>query len=482
LTKRFGVIAASQLPVQYVMGLKKLNPFIYVFKSSHEQLNRFHRALGRVVYLLLSLHFIFYINYFIQHGILGKRLTQFVVLAGVLAFTGLNLMTGTALRAIRRYSYRIFFVTHIIAALAIPPLLFFHASSARLFFVEAFAVLIADLVFRKMDTVTSQATLESIPGTNLVKVSASIPYHKINRFRANPGSHIYLSIPTAARPSSTPTSSDFILFEFLFNPFTVASVHDETGELTLVARHRSGPMTAALARFAGMGPPVNSLSHSNILSWEEGKIPLSIEGPYGIVKYFPNLAGGKFARVLLVAGGVGATFTVPIYRSILHDNPNAKVEMVWALRGAGDATWAVTETEGGKSILDDENVHIFLTGDILENGNGAASSSAPRGRTRGRTGSSSVLEDNPPVMADDGEVEMTSMYRDRKRNRYTSHHNRKRPDLKKIVDDVFMHGIDERIAVLVCGPDEMASELRDHVGAWVMKGRSVWWHNESFGL
>jgi len=60
---------------------------------------------------------------------------------------------------------------------------------------------------------------------------------------------------------------------------------------------------------------------------------------------------------------------------------------------------------------------------------------------------------------------------------------RRRPDLRKIVDDTFRHGSadGERVAVLVCGPAGMARELRAHVGAWVARGRDVWFHDEGFG-
>ncbi|KAK1766434.1 hypothetical protein QBC33DRAFT_541034 [Phialemonium atrogriseum] len=478
LTKRFGAIAVSQLPILYLMSLKSLNPFVYVFRSSHEQVNRMHRALGRVIYTLLCLHAAFYINYFVGVGILGKRFFAPIVFAGVVAFLCLSLLSVTALQSIRRFSYRAFFVTHLTAALVMPVLVFFHARPARLFVGEALIVFLADLVSRKMDTIVSQATLESIPGTDLVKISASVPYGRANKFRAHPGSHIYLSVPAAARPSSNPASLSFLLFEFLFNPFTVAAVDEETGDITLVARRMGGPLTAALARFAARQTPVNA---SNIAPREEGKIPLCIEGPYGIVKHFPNLAGGEFSRILLVAGGIGATFTVPLYRSIAHDNPNAKVEMIWAVRGAADATWAVAATGAGKSILNDDNVHIFLTGDIVDSVAGAASVPGSGG-SWARMGGSNGERNGSAAGETDSEVEMSSMYRDRRRNRYTSHHNRKRPDLKKIVDDIFRYGSEERVAILVCGPDDMARELREHVGVWAMKGRSIWFHNEGFGL
>jgi len=212
-------------------------------------------------------------------------------------------------------------------------------------------------------------------------------------------------------------------------------------------------MTAALNRFTAGNASSSSGS---------AKIPLSLEGPYGVATRFPALSSGEFDRILLIAGGVGATFTVPLYRAITNENPNARIEMVWAVRDAGEATWAVLNAEAGgsvKSILEDENVHIFLTGDALgdsSNGNGSG--------------------------ARNGAVEMSPINRDRRRGRLAVQHDRKRPDLKKIVEGVFAHGAEERVAVLVCGPEEMAQELRRHVGVWVGKGRMVWWHKEGFGF
>jgi NAD(P)H-flavin reductase len=434
---------------------------------------------GRIVYYLLCLHTVLYFNYFVGVGTLKKRLSTPLVISGLLAFICMSILMFTTLESIRRFSYRLFFLTHLATVVLMPALLFFHAHSGRPFMIITLIIFVLDLVTRKLDTVTSLATLERIPGTNLVKIVLSLPFHKINRFRIHPGAHIYLSIPAAARPDANPASAAFLLFEFLFNPFTVAAVDDETGDLTLVARHLGGPITSALARFAGI-KPANTMSQSTIVSREDGKIPLCVEGPYGMVKHFPNLAGGDFDRILLVAGGIGATFTVPLYRSILHDNPHVRVEMVWALRGAGEATWALTGTGKGKSILEDENVHIFLTGDILGPGNNSGAAAKSRVATRSRTsgeGSSVLLGGSEG----DGEVEMSAMYRDRRRGKYTSEHNRKRPDLKKIVDDTFKHGADEKVAVIVCGPEGMGRELREYVGAWVMRGRSVFWHNEDFG-
>ncbi|KAH6847313.1 ferric reductase NAD binding domain-containing protein [Chaetomium sp. MPI-CAGE-AT-0009] len=459
LTKRLGVVAISQWPLQYLLALKSLNPVAYLLQSSHEQVNRWHRVMARVTAALLSLHASLYLNFFVERDRLD-RLAEPIVLSGVVGFGGLLLIASTALRPVRRYSYRLFFVTHLIAGIGVPVLIVIHAAPARIFLFEALGVFFIDLASRKMDTVTGHATVESISGTNLVKISASIPHSKVNRFRARPGSHIYLSIPAAARKSMSAASISHLLFEFLFNPFTVAAVDEESPDLTLIARHCSGPMTAALRGFSGVAKPTNV----NIA--DEDRIPLSIEGPYGAASRLARLRT-DFDRILLVAGGIGATFTLPLYRAITNDNPTARVEMVWAIRSAGDATWAVTGKEA-QALLKDDNIHIFITGDASD----------PEGteflRRRAAAGR--------PNDGADGEVEMSTMHRDARGERYTSQHNRKRPDLQKIVDDLFRHGHEERVAVLVCGPSEMAKELRAHLGVWVNRGRSVWYHKEGFAF
>ncbi|KAK4242923.1 Ferric/cupric reductase transmembrane component 2 [Achaetomium macrosporum] len=460
LTKRLGIVAISQYPLQYLLALKSLNPVAYLFRSSHEQINRWHRVLARVTTTMLCLHVALYLNFFVQTDRL-HRLGDPVVLAGAMAFFGLNILVSTSLRPIRRYSYPLFFIIHLGVGIIMPLMVMTHAAPTKSFLLEALAVFFLDLGARKFDTVIGQATVESIPGTNLIKISASIPRSKVNRFRAHPGSHIYLSIPPAARRSMSAASISHLLFEFLFNPFTVAAMDEETGDLTLVARHCGGPMTKALRQLAAAAT-----------NDSDDKIPLSIEGPYGAASRFPQLST-DFDRMLLVAGGVGATFTLPLYRSIISENPGAKVEMVWAIRSAGDATWAVTGKEA-QALLKDDNIHIFITGDMVD----------PEGPGLLRRKSADDRRADGSGVGDDGEgeVEMSAMYRDRRRGRYTAQQNRKRPDLKQIVDDLFRHGHEERVAVLVCGPNEMARELREHVGAWVKKGRSVWWHKEGFGF
>lgn len=385
--------------------------------------------------MLFFLHACLYINYFVQMGNIREKLASSrAVQTGLLGIWSMNFLGATALKVVRQYSYRIFFITHLTVALIIPPLIWFHVRSARIFVIEALAVFLADIISRKFDTVTSTATFESVPGTSLVKVITSMPFHKVDRFRQTPGSHIYLQIPGGSRLSQDLLSKEYLVHEFLFNPFTVAAIDEDNGDLTLVARQLRGPTTSTLKQ-------LTDLQDANHVS-------LAIEGPYGVATNYQRLVAGEYDRVLLVSGGIGATFTVPLYRALVTDNASAKVELVLAVRSAPEAAW-VKDNKEGKPLSAQEGVQVFVTG---------MSSTAESAQEAG--------DDGVELKAMQGEPEVK--------------HRGARPDLRKIVDDVFKHGQEEKVAVLFCGPAKMGRDLRNHVGVWVKKGRFVLWHSESF--
>lgn len=439
ITKRFGVIAASQLPIHYMLSMKSLySPLAFVFRSSHEQLNPWHRLSGRIIYCLLFLHAVWYLNFFIQAGVLYQRLTARVVIIGILAFAMINITATASLEPVRRWSYRVFFVLHLFIGVALMPLLFFHAKPLRVYVVEALALFVFDIICRHLDTVTGFSVISSVPHTKLLQLRIPVPASKIARFKEAPGQHVYLSIPPESTPAVKMSPS---IHDLLYNPFTVAGVSDT--DVTLVIRALHGPTTQAINTLAKL---------------RKARPPIKIEGPYGTVRRFPNLAS-KYDRILLIAGGVGATFTLPIYRD-LRDQMGAegksrdRLTFIWSMRSGAEALWAVgLETPEYDSLEDDENVRIYITGSSL------------RDRTFAPADGSVELEDlqqaeEEPIKASGG---------------------MQRPNLGKIVDEAFREGSEERIAVLVCGPSGMAREVRRHAGLWVRRGRDVWFHDENFG-
>ncbi|KAG5957028.1 hypothetical protein E4U57_002081 [Claviceps arundinis] len=448
LTKRLGAIAVSQLPIQYLLSLKSLNPFAWVFKSSHEHINRYHRVLGRIIYGLVLLHLILYNAYFIYAGIWLRRIFDFVVFCGLIASLGLHGLIATSTRIVRQLSYRLFFIMHVAVAVLMPVLLFFHAPSARLYIIEAVVVLVVDLAVRRVTTIHAPSTLETIPGTTLLKITSSLPAQSVAKFRATPGSHIYLSIPPSSRTHTVPSSKSSVV-DLLFNPFTVATADEQNGTISLVVRVRKGPLTTILSDFSSA-----SATPASETSTEARKTTLAILGPYGtMTAQFNDLLQWCPDRVLLISGGVGATFTLPIYHALQSEVPSAKRHFIWTIRNLEDTTWAV---DHGKTILDDPNVHLFLT----------AGTTAPG--------------DSEDATSGNGGVELSILPRHIDRGN-TSNLHRKRPDIQKIVDDTFDHNIGESVAVLVCGPAGMTRDVRSRVGAWAGQGRRIWWHSETFG-
>ncbi|KAH6677409.1 ferric reductase-like protein like transmembrane component [Halenospora varia] len=438
ITKRFGVIAASQLPFHYMLSMKSLySPLSLTFKASHEELNPWHRLSGRIIYSMLCLHATWYLNFFVQANVLSKRLSAPVVIIGILAFTSLTILVSSSLATVRRWSYRLFFVTHLIIGVSVLPLLFFHAPALRIYIFEALALFIFDIVCRKLDTVTGFATITPIPSSKLVKIKIPVPASKLKRFYASPGQHVYLSIPPESTPKSTSAPS---IHDLLFNPFTVAEVSSK--DVTLVLRTLNGPTTQAI---------------DNLSKLPKAKPPINIEGPLGSSKHFPNLAV-NYDRILLVAGGVGATFVLPIYRHIQEQLENEakspdRATFIWSMRSASEATWAI-DHKSRLRLDDDENLKIYIT----------RNSTAPL--------DSSIQDD----------IELDELDKSEEEGVVKATGGRDRPDLKKIVDEVFRYGNEERVAVLVCGPVEMSREVRKYVGWWVMeRGRDVWWHDEGFG-
>ncbi|PHH64460.1 hypothetical protein CDD81_4535 [Ophiocordyceps australis] len=444
LTKRFGAIALSQLPIQHLLALKALNPFAWAFCSSHETLNNYHRLLGRIIYYLVLVHALLYNYYFLATAIWLKRFFALVVFCGVIAFGLISTLTITSTAPIRAFSYRLFFITHILSALLIPLLIFVHAPSARLYLVETLIVYFLDRAVRTATTVTSPATIEAVPGTSLVRLSLTLPAHKLARFAAAPGSHVYLSIRRDSLPQDQGVWSLFRSL-FLYNPFTVASVNQIQNTLSLVARVRNGPMTTTLARYA---------SSSNS-SPGHGQLSLALDGPYGAMTHLlDNLLGWGAARVLFFAGGVGATFVFPIYRALQDETPSVKVKLIWAVRGAADVACALPDSSAASSVLRDRQLELFITGVL---------------------GIADESENSAP-----GAVEMTAISSGADRPLVSKPHHQ-RPDVAQIINDAFRQGTEERIAILVCGPADMARTVRQSVRPWVMRGRQVWWHDESFG-
>ncbi|KAJ5270009.1 hypothetical protein N7497_009238 [Penicillium chrysogenum] len=409
VTKRFGSIAAAQLPIHYMLSMRnRYSPLAVIFGTSHEQLIHWHQICGRIIMILIGLHGAFYINYFVQTGILVERLQTRPSMTGLLCLALMSVLTITSIEKCRQWSFRAFYFCHLAIGLVVLPILFFHTSHLRLYVIETLALFVGDRILRRIDTITESVTVTQIPATDLLKVQIHIPASKVSRFQAKPGQHVYMCVSTGSGCSGAN--------RLLSNPFTVANV--SVGEVTLLLRTR--------------------------------------RGPYGTSVDIADVTG-KFDRILLVAGGIGATFVLPVYRALREHfdgevGGHKRLNFTWALRSAAEVAWAA-ELED-QVFADNPNVQIYLTGHgSLEH---SFRNSFFDGMEMGE------------LQTSDGLVGGSKAHMGR-------------PNLREIVDQTFSYHGEESVAVFFCGPHDMGRELRAHVGRWVAKGRSVFWRQEIFG-
>ncbi|KAM0794222.1 ferric reductase like transmembrane component-domain-containing protein [Usnea florida] len=363
LTKRFGIVAASQLPLHYLLAAKSWSPIQYLTRMSHEELNPYHRLLGRLLIAFFSIHAMMYLNFYIQLNLLSKRIQDRDVILGLTAIITFITIGTTALAKVRTWNYRVFFYLHVILSLSLLPILYFHVSHLRLYIIESVAIYLVLILQRNVSQTTTSANIKPISSANLLAIS--IPLTKALSSRSfTPGQHIYLGFPTLPQ-------------KLRINPFSIAN------------------------------------------------------SPYGAAKYFPDLA--TYDQVLFVAGGVGATFTLPLYLDLLRRKARGDylpmLKFVWTVRRHVDAQW------GSGSIELQERDQLL------------SDSSTP--------GESTLQA-------------AKTMYKGR-------------PYFGAIIDEAFSYDGRERVAVLVCGPRGMGASVRREVTRWVWKGRDVFWHSEEFG-
>ncbi len=186
-------------------------------------------------------------------------------------------------------------------------------------------------------------------------------------------------------------------------------------------------------------------------------VPLLIEGPYGSARYFPDLAS-NYDRVLLVAGGVGATFTLPIYRDLLSKGRASMVKFVWSVKSETDAQWGVEALKEQYEGRSPEGFELYVS-----------RKATSIGSRRRKPDESIELQEREGLLGEEASLEENV--------------RKGRPDIPAIVDEIFAlsRGGEERVAVLVCGPSGLGASVKKELGGWLAKGRDIFWHAEDFG-
>ncbi|KAG8630498.1 hypothetical protein KVT40_002117 [Elsinoe batatas] len=446
LTKRLGIVAASQLPWQYLLAWKsRFNPLALATGGDWTGLNSVHQALGRVVMVGLGAHAGLYLNFLVQVGVLGKRVRDRDVMMGLVGVGLFGVMGGGAVGWVRERSYRAFVVAHVVTGAAVLPVMWAHVSHVRVFIAEAAVVWVVGVWLRAWETREVGALVRG-KGEGLVEISVARGGWKGWR----PGQHLYLSL---GKGGSLPTAAGR-------NPFSIASL-ERDGRVRCVVRVMDGH-TKNLVKGKAK---------------REERRTVKVEGPYGRGDHLERLL--ECDRVLMIAGGVGMTFILPLLRELIsgQHQRRTKVEAIWAVKSMDEVDWIFDDLEdSGKDALK-AHLTIFVTGL-----GSSPAHNAPTSTITTQDGASAQEDDT--VDQDGAGVEMESLLANKSTDQVkgTPTPRSGRPNLRRLIDQTFAQSATEKTGIYVCGPAGMGTKVRTDVSAHAARGRDVLFWSEEFGL
>ncbi|KAF8076261.1 FAD-binding domain-containing protein [Lyophyllum atratum] len=339
--------ASGQLTL--VVGLASKNNIIsFLTGVSHEKLNVLHRASARTCLILLWMHAI-------TRTVAGLS-PQFDfshnwVRSGATALAAFTLATVLALRPVRHYAFEFFLVCHIVLIAIFLICGYFHAreQDCGFYIWPALMLWALDRVLRLArvlynNRVWTRANPEHSLATVELLAEDTIRLTLRRRFMWTPGQHAYVILPSI---SNLPTEA---------HPFSIASIPEHcegTDEMDVVflIRGRTG-FTERLRKHA--------------IKNDRSSVPALLDGPYG---YPPDLRG--FSTCILIAGGSGVSYTLPLLLNTVRGNARGgnsnvrRVVFVWAVRDGGHLSWiSKTLTQAlssSKSPLSIEP-RVYITG------------------------------------------------------------------------------------------------------------------------
>ncbi|KAK6516880.1 hypothetical protein TWF506_006764 [Arthrobotrys conoides] len=510
LTKRFGHIATSLLPVQYLLSSRFILQQTSILSyQTHETLNKTHRWLGRTIYTLLTIHGILYTNYFITTDRI-YRLLHWDVIFGLLGIIIMNTIFITSLPRYRRVAYKAFFSVHQLLSILVLPVAWFHVYDTRRYILLAGTVYVVDRVGRhflardlkvKVTAVSSTALdlrgtagwMVSDAGTTTTTTGVGSLAKKIAA-----GSHYYIYVPSMVRSRG--------------NPFTLSSVDAETGEAKFLVRVREG-FTRELKESA-----------------LDASLSMMIEGPYGIAKVFPGFAW--FDSFLFITGGIGITMTLSVLRELVveieeservEEKEKVGVRFVWAVGGVDDAAWPLAELlragptrcrpevdiyisnskgegdwegeEGGGEDDEGERPSMELDELVGEDSQSLLPTTEPPHRHRHHRHQQPTTNNNDNdndnnsqripkrEQKENMEKEIESLrYRYARTQITTPRIQTGRPNLTRITDEFCRdHAKGKKVGVFVCGPEGMGWDVRKALERYYTDS-VIWVWDERFGM
>ncbi|KAH9900225.1 ferric reductase NAD binding domain-containing protein [Xylariomycetidae sp. FL2044] len=433
---RFGWMATGNMALVMFLALKN-TPLAFLTAYSYERLNVLHQIAGYTTLLFTILHASIYSHYFISEHRIEVLQEEVVTAAIVLGFA--LLVTCLAGLTLRRLQYELFYIIHILMFIVIVVTLGLHRPNfshdkGLIVTVLIGASWFSDRLIRfcrlVYNSVNNEATVYPLPngGTRIVL--------KKPLSRARPGKHCYVWLPK--------------IRAFETHPFTIVS---------------SDPMELIINTYSGFTRDLHKHASQN----PGASLKVSVEGPYGTL---PDPM--DYDKVVLVAGGSGATFTFGLAADMLRrmsEDSKQRIEFIWAVKGHDNLSWftrhlndLLTHAHAPKIALRLHVTNLSSTSPALV--------SMVRSPSQTSEGSSTAsnIEKSPIESPPRGSMLDLPLIHGR-------------PDTETLIKDaVESVDKDQRVLVAACGPDGLLKIVRDTTANCIrVHGPAVELHCEQFG-
>ncbi|KAF4458001.1 hypothetical protein F53441_155 [Fusarium austroafricanum] len=453
IASRTGWMAIANLLIVILLSLKN-TPVVIFMTSSYERLNVLHRIAGYTTLIFAIVHSCSYAAVFGAQNFLQRLLVREEIFG--MAAMGSFLVLGLAGAVLRTWWYELFYYLHvtswilavIMAGLHQPEpskkILYVVCAAAGIWVLERTVRFVRIIVNSTNNTVT----LTPLPNGGTRVTLAKAPLGSAS------GKHGFLWIPSIRAVET--------------HPFTIVA----TNPIEFVVAAYDG-FTRTLHKFALENPGI--------------KLKASVEGPYG---NFPDTKG--YDKVMLIAGGSGASFTVGAALDMLKrldTDSEVDIEFIWMIRKPTFFAWFADHLE---TLHQDRRVStkIYITRTP------EAESDTQTQISRSHSSSSSTVAGPDPEGGILPRLDTTRLSLDIEKNEVPSPTSLERtvclgdaavylgrPDVASLVrETIETTPSDKRVLVMGCGPRTLMSAVQNAAADCIMdNGAGVELHLEQFG-
>ncbi|KAF4338643.1 ferric-chelate reductase [Fusarium beomiforme] len=307
-------ITATQTSLPFLLAVR-VNPIGFLFGTSYERLNWFHRWASRVFFASATIHGGFFAWEWLAASFFWTEVkTVKMVLPGIGAWFILAWTVVSTIPFFRRMKYEVFVVQHIISVVLLLVFLVLHVPEHHLFSIWcAVGVFAYDVVTRSANPiwrnlrlrVSANPSVRYAYDASVQAVDDELTVMTIRNvgFRWKPGQHVLIWSPTFRW--ETP------------HPFTIANIPNSEGsqdvELTIKTK-------------TGLTRDLNDWARRTGLRGDNGSVRVMVTGPFGAV---PNWK--QYENVVLVAASTGGSFVSPVLEDLLTTQSPGCVRKINAL-------------------------------------------------------------------------------------------------------------------------------------------------------